>query len=80
MQSVDELIATARKAQAHINTYTQEQVDEMCLSVGWEVYNDVNIDILARMALEETWCCYFQTQLPSQRMHYRGRKHDASRP
>lgn len=54
MKSVDELLATARKAQARISGYTQEQVDEMCLSVGWEVYNDANIDILARMAVEET--------------------------
>ena len=54
MKSVDELMAAARKAQAQINNYTQEQVDEMCLSAGWEVYNDKNIDILSRMAVEET--------------------------
>ena len=54
MKSVDELMAAAREAQAQINNYTQEQVDEMCLSAGWEVYNDLNIDILARMAVEET--------------------------
>ncbi|MDD4700843.1 MAG: aldehyde dehydrogenase family protein, partial [Desulfovibrio sp.] len=54
MKSVDELIATARKAQAQIANYTQEQIDEICLAVAWEVYNDHNVDILARMAVEET--------------------------
>ena len=54
MKSVDELIAAARKAQAQISNYTQEQIDDMCLSAGWEVYNDENISILARMAVEET--------------------------
>ena len=54
MKSVTELLAAAKKAQEQINGYTQEQIDEVCLSIGWEVYNDHNIDILARMAVEET--------------------------
>lgn len=54
MKSVNELMEAARKAQEHIKDYTQEQIDELCLSVGWEVYADENISILARMAVEET--------------------------
>lgn len=54
MKSVDELLAAARKAQREIAEYTQEQIDEVCLSIGWEVYSDKNIDILSRMAVEET--------------------------
>lgn len=54
MKTISEQMELARKAQAAINDYTQEQVDEMCLSVGWEVYEDENIAKLARMAVEET--------------------------
>ena len=54
MKSVDELLAAAAKAQVQVAGYTQEQIDEMCLSVAWEVYNDENSDLLARMAVEET--------------------------
>ena len=54
MKTISEQMELARKAQEAINDYTQEQVDEMCLSVGWEVYEDENIAKLARMAVEET--------------------------
>lgn len=54
MKSVNELMEAARKAQEHIKNYTQAQIDELCLSVGWEVYADENISLLARMAVEET--------------------------
>jgi len=47
-------IEKARKAQAKINNYTQEQIDEVCVAVGWEVYNDENIEQLAIKAVEET--------------------------
>ena len=54
MKTISEQMELARKAQAAINDYTQEQVDEMCLSVGWEVYEDENIAKLARMAVART--------------------------
>ncbi|MFP4330825.1 MAG: aldehyde dehydrogenase family protein [Spirochaetaceae bacterium] len=44
----------ARKAQAAVANYTQEQIDDLCLSVGWEVYNDENIARLAALAVEVT--------------------------
>ena len=44
----------ARAAQAQIADYTQEQIDDACLSVAWEVYADENIAELARIAVEAT--------------------------
>jgi sulfoacetaldehyde dehydrogenase len=44
----------ARIAQAQVANYTQEQIDEVCVAVGWEVYNDENIEKLATLAVEET--------------------------
>ena len=54
MKSVDELIAIAREAQSKVDNYTQEQINEVCLAIGWEVYNDENIAQLAKSAVEET--------------------------
>lgn len=44
----------ARAAQAQVADYTQEQIDDLCLSVGWEVYNDENIARLAEIAVRAT--------------------------
>lgn len=51
---IERVVEKARKAQEQIENYTQEQIDEVCLAVGWEVYNDENIQKLAEMAVEET--------------------------
>jgi sulfoacetaldehyde dehydrogenase len=51
---IADLVEKARKAQAKINNYTQEQIDEVCVAIGWEVYNDENIKKLATLAVEET--------------------------
>ena len=48
------LVEKARIAQAKINHYSQEQIDEVCVAIGWEVYNDENIKQLAEIAVEET--------------------------
>ncbi|HHX51166.1 MAG TPA: aldehyde dehydrogenase family protein [Clostridia bacterium] len=48
------LIDRARRAQKQIDNYTQEQIDQVCLSVGWQVYKDDNISLLAKSAVEET--------------------------
>lgn len=47
-------VQRAKAAQQQIRFYTQEQIDEVCVAIGWEVYNDQNIEILAKMAVEET--------------------------
>jgi len=54
MKTVDEQLKAARDAQEAIANYTQEQIDEVCLAIAWEVYTDENILKLATMAVEET--------------------------
>jgi len=51
---IKQLVDKARVAQAQIDNYTQEQIDEACQSVAWQVYNDENIAQLAKSAVEET--------------------------
>ncbi|TES92505.1 MAG: aldehyde dehydrogenase, partial [Desulfobacteraceae bacterium] len=51
---ISDLIAKARAAQKQVENYTQEQIDEVCLSVGWQLYKDDNIAECARVAVEET--------------------------
>jgi sulfoacetaldehyde dehydrogenase len=48
------LVDKARAAQALVADYSQEQIDEVCQSVAWQVYNDENITQLAKLAVEET--------------------------
>jgi sulfoacetaldehyde dehydrogenase len=52
--SIASLISKARAAQTIAGTWSQERVDEVVLAVGWSVYNDENIRILARAAVDET--------------------------
>jgi sulfoacetaldehyde dehydrogenase len=35
-------------------TWDQARTDEVCVAVGWAVYNDENIAVLAKSAVEET--------------------------
>jgi len=51
---VSTLIARARASQAVAATWDQARTDEVCLAVGWSVYNDENIRLLARSAVDET--------------------------
>lgn len=53
-EMIAELVSKAKAAQSLIENYSQEQLDDICLSVAWEVYNDENIKILAEMAVKET--------------------------
>ena len=48
------LVAKARVAQKQVENYTQEQIDEVALSVAWQVYKDENIAVCARSAVDET--------------------------
>lgn len=58
METSKEIIASyiekARIAQEKISNYTQEEIDRVCVAIGWEVYNDENIQKLAEKAVEET--------------------------
>lgn len=51
---IQSLIQKAKIAQQSINNYTQEQIDLVCLAIGYEVYQDDNIEKLAKQAVEET--------------------------
>jgi len=51
---ISQLVEKARIAQDKIKNYSQEQIDEVCVAVGWEVYNDENIKELANLAVDET--------------------------
>jgi sulfoacetaldehyde dehydrogenase len=51
---IADLVARARAAQAVAATWDQARVDEVCVAVGWSVYNDRNIAILAESAVAET--------------------------
>jgi len=51
---IDQLLQRARSAQKVVEFWTQEQVDEMILSVGWESYKLETAQKVARMAVDET--------------------------
>ncbi len=44
------LVAKGRAAQKQVENYTQEQIDKVCLAVGWQVYKDDNIAVCAKVA------------------------------
>ena len=52
MSSIDDLVARARAAQEQIEFWSQEQVDEMVVAVGWQAYQAA--EACARLAYEET--------------------------
>ncbi len=54
MESIEILMEKARKAQRRVENYTQEEIDRVCVAVGWEVYRDDAIAELAELAVEET--------------------------
>jgi sulfoacetaldehyde dehydrogenase len=53
-ETIAAYLKRARAAQAIVADYTQEQIDRVCVAVGYEVYNDENIKQLAELAVEET--------------------------
>jgi len=57
------LVERARAAQAIAATWDQARIDEVCMAVGWAVYNDENIKILARAAVDETGMGVYEDKL-----------------
>lgn len=51
---IEALVKKARIAQKVAADYSQKQIDDACMAIGWEVYKDDNIKELAEMAVEET--------------------------
>lgn len=78
MKTVDEQLRLARTAQEAIADYTQEQIDEVCLAIGWEVYRDDNIARLAEMAVEETGYGSVQSKIIKHKRKVGGVLHDVA--
>ena len=53
-KTIDELVNLGRKAQAEVDKYSQERIDEVCFAIGWAMYEDGNIERMAKAAVEET--------------------------
>jgi len=66
------LVAKARTAQKQIENYTQEQIDEVCLAVGWQVYKDENIAACAKIAVEETGMGIYEDKLKKHKVKVLG--------
>jgi len=54
VEMIASYIKKAREAQNKIKDYTQEEIDLVCVAVGYEVYNDQNIKMLAEKAVSDT--------------------------
>ncbi|MBD5608142.1 MAG: aldehyde dehydrogenase family protein [Desulfovibrio sp.] len=76
MKSVAEQVALAREAQKVVASYNQEQIDEVCLAVGWEMYKDDNIEKLAKMAVEETGFGNVESKIIKHKRKVGGVMHD----
>lgn len=76
MKTVAEQMALAREAQKAVANYTQEQIDEVCLAVGWEMYKDDNIKKLAEMAVEETGFGNVESKIIKHKRKVGGVMHD----
>jgi sulfoacetaldehyde dehydrogenase len=46
---IETMVGKARAAQAVFETYTQEQVDEVVMAIGWAVFKDENGRYLAEL-------------------------------
>lgn len=53
-ERISEIVERARAAQRTIEFWTQEQVDRMVASVGWELYKEENAARCAELAVRET--------------------------
>jgi sulfoacetaldehyde dehydrogenase len=71
-QLIKELVDKARAAQKQIENYTQEQIDEVCLAVAWQVYKDDNIDVCAKSAVEESGMGVYEDKLKKHKVKVGG--------
>jgi sulfoacetaldehyde dehydrogenase len=61
--TVHDMVARARGAQAVIGAWTQAQVDEMVAAVGWAVYQRAHAEACARLACDETGMGIYEHKL-----------------
>lgn len=52
--NLQELLERARKAQARVEFWSQDRVDEMVTAVGWQVYRKDHAEACAQTAIDET--------------------------
>ncbi|TVP95121.1 MAG: aldehyde dehydrogenase family protein [Acholeplasmatales bacterium] len=52
--TIEQLVTAARAAQEKVADYTQSQIDAVCVAIGWAMYHDKNIRMLAEQAVAET--------------------------
>ena len=71
-EMVAELIARARKAQAQIEYYTQEQVDELCAQIAYDITREENVIRLGTLAFEESRMGTLDGKLTKLRKKVRG--------
>jgi hypothetical protein len=62
---VSSYVKRAKAAQQQIQSYTQEQIDEVCVAIGWEVYNDQNIEISQKWRLKKPKWEMYRTKSPN---------------
>lgn len=51
---INEMIKKSRIAMAEIENYSQEQLDQLCQSIGWHTSNQENFTHLAQMGVDES--------------------------
>lgn len=69
---IDTLIKKARQAQQKVADYSQQQIDELCLFIGWQVYKDENIAACAGIAVEETGMGVYEHKLTKHKVKVLG--------
>jgi len=62
-ETVQELVARARAAQAQVAEWDQAQVDGLVAAVGWAVYQEAHAVACARLACEETGMGVYEHKL-----------------
>lgn len=62
-ETITELVERARAAQAQIEFWSQEQVDEMVAAVGWAAYQRPHAEACARLARDETGLGVYEDKL-----------------
>ena len=71
-EMVADLIARARVAQAQIEYYTQEQVDELCAQIAYDITREENVVRLGTLAFEESRMGTLDGKLTKLRKKVRG--------
>lgn len=60
---IEQMVLRAKEAQQTIEYWDQEQIDEIVLAAGWEVYRKENAEVCARLAFDETGMGVYEDKL-----------------